>query len=143
MIKPDMDTLSDIGVVMNTHLTHTHRSELVASIIEFTALVFFLAVLSQFPHIADIRHATIILGLIGFAACIVGGVAPIHRAKGWTSNEAAFGIVLGVIAMLLVGHACFGYCLPLIDSDQSAFMALAGVIAAKVLIIDIPWDRNG
>src|SRR5690606_41977924 len=94
MIKPDTDTLSDIGVVMNTHLTHTHRSELVASIIEFTALVFFLAVLSHFPHIADIRHATIVLGLIGFSARNVGRVAPLHRRTAGTSNDAGLAILV-------------------------------------------------
>ena len=42
--------------------------------------------------------------------------------------------------LLLVGHASFGYWLPLIDSDRSAFLALAAVMAAKVLILDIPRD---
>jgi hypothetical protein len=37
------------------------------------------------------------------------------------------------------GQVCFGYWFSLIDSDHSAFRA---VTAAKVLILDIPWENR-
>jgi hypothetical protein len=73
--------------------------------------------------------------------CLVGGIPSTIRTNGWTSPAAAFGIILGVVALLLVGHACCGFWLPLIESDRATFLVLALLIAVKVMILDIPWDR--
>jgi hypothetical protein len=128
---------------MNTHTPSPSRNDLIVAVLGLSAITLILAVLSEFNlfFIADIRHATIALGLLGLAMCAVGGIVPTVKKNGWTSPAASFGIVLGVMALLIMGHACCGFWLPLIDSDRTAFLALAILIGGKVMVLDIPWDK--
>jgi hypothetical protein len=50
-------------------------------------------------------------------------------------------VILGVVALLLVGSALFEFKLPLIDSDRTAFVVLASLMLVKTIISLLPWDR--
>jgi len=60
------------------------------------------------PIVGTARTALIAIAIIGMAACAVGGIgqAPII---GWAHPITIFGIVVGVLALLLAGAGLFGW----------------------------------
>jgi hypothetical protein len=60
------------------------------------------------PFVGTARAALIAIAIVGMAACAVSGIgqAPII---GWTHPITIFGIVVGVLALVLAGAGIFGW----------------------------------
>jgi hypothetical protein len=60
------------------------------------------------PVVGNARGVLMAMAIIGMAACAVGGIgqAPII---GWAHPITIFGIVVGVLALLIVGAGLFGW----------------------------------
>jgi hypothetical protein len=60
------------------------------------------------PIVGTARGALIAVAIVGMAACAIGGIgqAPII---GWTHPITIFGIVVGVLALVLAGAGIFGW----------------------------------
>jgi hypothetical protein len=84
------------------------------------------------PLIGDDRAALYSLAALGFTMCAVGPLRSIAAGARWVSWAGMFGILLGMVALVLVVAAVVGIDLPLIDGDRAAFTALAAVMAAKL-----------
>jgi hypothetical protein len=60
------------------------------------------------PIVGSARNALIAIAIIGMAACAVGGIGQ-APAIGWTHPITIFGIVVGVLALVLAGAGLFGW----------------------------------
>ena len=105
------------------------------------------------PIVGTARGALIAIAIIGMAACAVGGIgqAPII---GWTHPITIFGIVVGVLALVLAGAGLFGWdalvrpaagVVPLgatiaATTERLAIGLLAALIAVKWVVgIPLAW----
>jgi hypothetical protein len=102
------------------------------------------------PVVGTARGALIAIAIIGMAACAVGGIgqAPVI---GWTHPITIFGIVFGVLALVVAGAGLFGWdalvrpaagLLPIgnavaATTERLAIGVLAALIAVK-WIVGIP-----
>lgn len=102
------------------------------------------------PLVGSARNALIAVAVVGMAACAVAGIgqAPII---GWTHPITILGIVIGVLALVLVGAGLFGWdalvrpaegIMPLgsdiaATTERLAIGLLAALIAVK-WVIGIP-----
>jgi hypothetical protein len=102
------------------------------------------------PIVDSARGALVAIAVVGMAACAVGGIgqAPII---GWSHPITIFGIVVGVLALVIVGAGLFGWdglvrpaaaLVPLgtgVDAttERLAIGLLAALIAAK-WVVGIP-----
>ncbi len=77
------------------------------------------------------RAATIGLGLIGMAICS-SGVRRVAVSGDWLSLPGVLGILLGVVALAIIGAAIMGRELPGIPGDGAALIILATVIVMKI-----------
>jgi hypothetical protein len=84
------------------------------------------------PLVGDDRAALYALAALGFAMCASGPLGNIAARVRWLSWAGILGVLLGVVALGIVGAVVAGFDLPLLAGDRAAFMALAGVIAAKL-----------
>lgn len=99
------------------------------------------------PVVGTARGALIAIAIVGMAACAVGGIgqAPII---GWTHPITIFGIVVGVLALMIAGAGLFGWdglvrpvagVVPLgtaiaATTERLAIGLLAALIAVKWLV---------
>lgn len=96
---------------------------------------------ARLPFIANERTAIYALGIAGFTACSLG-MAKVAMGLGWTNPITVAGILLGALAMLIVGAVYFGIGLPLITSDRAALIALTAIVGVKVaLALLTVWFR--
>jgi hypothetical protein len=102
------------------------------------------------PIVGSTRGALVAIAVVGMAACAVGGIgqAPII---GWSHPITIFGIVVGVLALVIVGAGLFGWdglvrpaaaLVPLgtgvaATTERLAIGLLAALIAAK-WVVGIP-----
>jgi hypothetical protein len=84
------------------------------------------------PFIASDRAALITLAIIGFAMCSSGPLGQIAKTGAWLSWAGVLGILLGVVALGIVGAVLTGTSLPLIYDEQEAFFALASIFLIKI-----------
>jgi hypothetical protein len=96
------------------------------------ALVFYVLTDRPVPLIPDDRGALLALGVIGFVMCSLSGIGKTQAALGWTHPIAIAGIILGLAAMLVVILPLINVKLPVIDTERSAFIALAVIMLVKV-----------
>ncbi len=122
---------------MNTNVPASNAvSQLVPAVLGLIAavLIFFVLTNRPLPLIADDRAALIVLVIIGFAMCTVGGSGKAFSTYGWASPVTIIGSVLGVLVLLLAGARLLNANLPLIVDDRAAFIAVAVIGVAKVVI---------
>lgn len=116
-----------------------------------TALALWLAYVAltsdSVPVVGTARGALLAIAVVGMAACAIGGIgqAPI---VGWFHPVTIFGIVVGVLALVIAGAGLFGWdgllrpaagLVPMSTSvaattERLAIGLLAGLIAVKWLV---------
>ncbi len=118
--------------------------EIVVAVFGFMALVLVLAVAGEFalPIANDARSAIIVLAVLGLVMCLTGGIPMMLRNRHNITIEVMIGMILGVVALLVLGCRLFGFHLPLIESDQAAFNALALLIIVKVVLAALPEHQD-
>lgn len=87
----------------------------------------------RIPLVHSWRAAFIVLFVVGFVSCFLGGIgqAPTY---GWTHPISIAGSVLGIAALLL-GAVVLSRRFPqFIPDERSAFFALLGVVVAKFIL---------
>jgi hypothetical protein len=116
---------------MNTKIHRTNRSASLAIGIVVALLIG--AVLLDFHRTLGLsdRIAFAILTVTGFAFCSTGMKLEVY---GWKNPFNLVGAFLGVIILLLVTAVFTGLPFPGITSDREAFIALAVLIALKVVL---------
>ena len=99
------------------------------------ALLLVVAVVTgrRLPLITGDKAAFYTLLIVGVAMCAMGPLAEIAEKGAWLSLSGLIGIILGGLALVLAAAVLFGIQLPLIASERTAFLALAGIVVAKVL----------
>jgi hypothetical protein len=116
---------------MNTKTRKTNRSASLAIAIVVALLIgAVLLGLHRTLGLSD-RIAFAILTVTGFAFCSTGMKLDVY---GWKNPFNLFGAFLGVIILLLVTAVFTGLPFPGITSDRDAFIALAVLIALKVVL---------
>ncbi len=122
---------------MNTNVPASNAgSQFVPAVLGIIAaiLIFFVLTNRPLPLIADDRAALIVLVIIGFAMCTVGGSGKAFSTYGWASPVTIIGSGLGVLVLLLAGARLLNISLPLIVDDRAAFVAVAVIGVVKVII---------
>jgi hypothetical protein len=125
---------------MDDKTQHFGFSEIAVAVFGFLAVVLVLAVAGDYelPIASHAPTAIIALALLGVALCLTGGIPFVLRKHGSMTYEVMAGMILGVVALLVLGCRLFGYHLPFIESDEAAFNALAILIMIKVVIAVLP-----
>lgn len=86
----------------------------------------------RFPVIGTDRAALIALVVLGLTMCALGGT----RAAVYPPPNpfTLVGIVLGIVALLVAAAGLFRFQLPLMAGERDAIIALAAIMAVKVLV---------
>jgi hypothetical protein len=87
----------------------------------------------QVPLIGNGRAAYAVLLVMGMALCS-RGIKPDVYGWSWTNPFTIIGIVAGALALVLSVLYLVGLKVPLITSDKIAILALAGIMALKVVV---------
>jgi hypothetical protein len=87
----------------------------------------------RIPFIKSDRAAFGIVFLVGLGLCAVGGIGH-AAARGWFDPVSILGYILGTLAMLLGLSVLFRIRVGPIQNDRAALFALAGIIAAKLVV---------
>jgi hypothetical protein len=121
---------------MNTTSTPFNGNYLIAAILGILAvvLVFFFLTGRPIPLISGERAAFIALAVLGLAMCATGGIGTAIGQYGWAHPITIIGSILGVLALVLVGATLLNIRLPLVPDDRAAFIALAVLGFAKVVV---------
>jgi hypothetical protein len=79
------------------------------------------------------RAAFLVLFILGFALCTVGGMnqAPIH---GWWHPVSLVGYTLGVVALMLGGSVLFRLRVAPFSNDRAALLGLLTIIVLKIVL---------
>ena len=97
------------------------------------AIAFATAAGKTLPLITGPRAALIALLVVGMAACM-GGIGQVGASGRWTSPLAILGYLLGALILLIIIAAFTGWKLPLIQNDIQSVIAVAVLIAVKLVI---------
>lgn len=122
---------------MNNNLPASNTvSHLIPAVLGVVAaiVIFFVLTNRPLPLITTDRAALIVLVIIGFMMCTIGGSGKAFSTYGWASPVTIIGSVLGLLVLLLVGARLVNINLPLIVDDRAAFVAIAVIGVAKVII---------
>jgi hypothetical protein len=134
---------------MQAMTTRTPGVPIIAHVVEILVALFVVAVLTntRVPLIGSDRAAFYALALIGIALCGAFGIGPTTTRRGWVHPITLIGIALGLVAFALVAAVVLertSFLDPLgmalyrdvgmVSGDRLAFIALASVMAVKVLI---------
>lgn len=111
-------------------------SDIAVAALGLLAIVLVLAVAGDYdlPIANDAHTAIVALAILGVAMCLAGGIPFVIRSHGGISLEVMAGMILGVVALLVLGCRLFGFHMLFIDSDRAAFNVLAILIMIKVVI---------
>lgn len=85
----------------------------------------------KLPLIGSPRAAFFVLMVLGMAMC--SRRMEIQKF-GWTNPFNILGMVIGTVGLILVVAVAFRIKLPMIDSDRTAVLALAAIMALKVAV---------
>ena len=105
---------------------------IVVLVIVAAGLVFFVLTGRPLPLIGDDRGALLALGIIGFTMCWLGGIGKVQATLGWAHPITIVGMILGVAAMLVVILPLINVKLPVLETERSAFIALALIMLVKL-----------
>ena len=86
---------------------------------------------TRLPLIHSDRSALIALVILGMSMCALGMQTVTY---GWTNPFNLAGTVLGAIALVLAAAVLLGARVPYIGSERAAIIALAAVMAVKVVL---------
>jgi peptidoglycan/LPS O-acetylase OafA/YrhL len=87
------------------------------------------------PLISGPRSALIALFILGFIMCAAGGLSSKTERNGfsWLSPFVIIGMLLGAAAVYILYAGLSGRDLPLVSGEYGAFIALALVMALKLV----------
>ncbi len=121
---------------MNANPASTGTFNVTPIVLGIAAALLIAAVLSgrQWPLISDQRVALGLLLVLGMAMCANGGIGPAIAEGRWMAPLALLSVVLGVAILVIGGLALFGVALPAIADTRQAFIAIAILSAAKVVL---------
>ncbi len=100
-------------------------------------LVFFVLTGRPVPIVGNGGGALLALGIIGIAMCALGGIGPVQATLGWNHPLTIVGIILGIAALLIVILPLIGVRLPMMADARSAVLALAVIMAVKVVLTGV------
>lgn len=93
---------------------------------------------ASLPLISSDRAALIALTVVAVAMCARGPLGILAARGAWLSWAFVLGVVLGVLGLAVVASVFLGTPIPVLDTvvatDRAAFLALAGVVLAKVTV---------
>lgn len=87
------------------------------------------------PLISGPRSALIALFVLGFVMCAAGGLSSKTERDGfsWFSPFLIIGMILGATAVYILYAGLSGRDLPFVSGEYGAFIALAAVMAVKLV----------
>jgi hypothetical protein len=90
----------------------------------------------QLPMVSGPKAAFWAVTAIGVTACAVGGIGSglVRAGQNWLDPFILAGVVLGVLALVVVGAFAAGVHLPMIADERAALIAIAGLVAAKFVV---------
>ncbi len=86
------------------------------------------------PFVSSDRAAFVALFVVGFALCASGPLKSLIDAKLWLSPFFLFGVAVGSIALVAAALFLFGGAPLGIADDRAALVALAAVVALKLIV---------
>lgn len=86
------------------------------------------------PLVSGDRAALIALAVVGLTMCAVGPLGELTSTGAWTKPSSVAGILLGGLALAVVAAGLGLVALPLLSGPRSALVALAAVMAAKLIV---------
>lgn len=124
---------------MTTNTSVSPVNGIIALVLGISAalLVFFVLTGRQVPIVGNGGGALLALGIIGMAMCALGGIGPVQATLGWNHPLTMVGIILGIAALLIVILPLIGVRLPMIADARSAVLALAVIMAVKVVLTGV------
>jgi hypothetical protein len=98
----------------------------------------------ELPIVGTGVGALLAIAVIGMAGCAVGGISQ-APALGWTAPTIVLGIVLGVIALAIVGAGVFGWdalmapIAQFVPGQAASATTVRTAIFALALLIAVKW----
>ena len=122
---------------MTTTQHHMKQNQLlIVGVLSILTAVLMIAWLGgmTLPAITDDRGAFSALVILGLALCASGPGIDLKVSQWGRSPMSLFGLVLGLLALGLIGAQVFGISLPLATTTREAFTALSIIIIVKWLV---------
>jgi hypothetical protein len=117
--------------------TMSETSALNPSVLILTALaaaVVFIALRgSSLPLLSNLKVNLAILLVLGMAICAQGGIGRVAAAGQWAHPLAILAYLLGAAILVLAAAVFFDIKLPLVTSQQQAFVIVVMLMGAKVV----------
>lgn len=95
------------------------------------AIVFTTVTGRRLPFLATDRAAFIALVVVGVALC---GMGMRIGTYGWVGPFQLLGMLIGLVALAVIGAVFFGIKVPYITSDRAAIIALGAIIGLKFVV---------
>jgi hypothetical protein len=99
----------------------------------FAAIAFIGVTGKKVPLLSNIRLDITLLVILGMAICTQGGIGRIAATGQWAHPQAIIGYILGGLIIIIAAAALFGLKLPYIGNDQQALLAIAILVALKIV----------
>jgi len=96
-------------------------------------LVFGVLTGRRIPLISEDRAALVGVFVIGFAMCAMG-IGRVSAAGQWTHPLTILGYLLGALIMVVAAAGYFGFRLAFITDPRGAMIAVAGLMAGKMVL---------
>jgi hypothetical protein len=97
------------------------------------AVVFLTLRGSSLPLLSNLKVDLAILLVLGMTLCAQGGIGRVAASGQWAHPLAIVGYVLGAAILILAGAVFFDVKLPVVTSQQQAFVIIAALMAAKII----------
>jgi hypothetical protein len=88
---------------------------------------------SSLPLFSNLKVNLAILLVLGMAICAQGGIGRVAAAGQWAHPLAILAYILGVAILVLAAAVFFNIKLPLITSQQQAFVIIVLLMGAKIV----------
>jgi hypothetical protein len=88
---------------------------------------------SALPVFSNLKVNLAVLLVLGMAICAQGGIGRVAAAGQWTHPLAILAYILGAAILALAAAVFFNIKLPLITSQQQAFIIIVLLMGAKIV----------
>jgi hypothetical protein len=88
---------------------------------------------SALPLLSNLKVNLAVLLVLGMAICAQGGIGRVAAAGQWTHPLAILAYILGAAILALAAAVFFNIKLPLITSQQQAFIIIVLLMGAKIV----------
>ena len=88
---------------------------------------------SSLPLLSNLKVNLAILLVLGMAICAQGGIGRVAAAGQWAHPLAILAYILGAAILLLAAAVFFNIKLPLVTSQQQAFVIIVLLMGAKIV----------